>query len=321
MRTNYRDIAEASSPKYGGIIVVTIQVMELTLLASLYLVLCGHLIHAMVPVLPLTVWMLISALVGLPSIFFKHLSQVAWISLISIIALTVAVIIVLGYGFSQRFHWDISAIESWDIKGAPISLAIITFSYICHPCLPAIEKSMDDPTKFNAMLGITYAFVYMIKIVFSVLGLFTFSSNMNEVITNSLPKGTLHIVVNSFLIINVLFSYPFRVLTIIHCVEDSVVPESFRSRFHDIVWFVGIRIFVNFVSLLPAIAIPRFALMMSCVGSLTGMSVVFVLPCFFHLRLKSDELKWYQKGLDYFLIGFGVIVAILGLILSGRALL
>ncbi|XP_031568541.1 vesicular inhibitory amino acid transporter-like [Actinia tenebrosa] len=321
IRRNYRDMAEASSPKYGGIIVVAIQVVELTLLASLYLVLCGHLIHAMVPVLSLNAWMLISAVVGLPSIFFKHLSQVAWISLISLIALTIAIIIVLGYGFSQSLQWDIRAIALWDIKGAPISLAIITFSYICHPCLPAIEASMKDPTKYNAMLGITYAFVFMIKIVFSVMGLFTFSTNINEVITNSLPKGKLHILVNSFLIINVLFSYPFRVMTIIHCVEDSVVPESCRSKFNDILWFVGIRVLINFITLLPAIMVPHFALMMSCVGSLTGMSVVFVLPCFFHLRLKSGELEWYQKGLDYFLIGFGVIVAIIGLILSGRALI
>jgi vesicular inhibitory amino acid transporter len=314
-------MAEASSPRYGGVIVVTIQVIALTLLASLYLVLCGQLMHAMIPVVPLRVWMLIAALVGLPSIFFKHLSQVAWISLISLIALTIAIIIVLGYGFSQSFHWNIGAVALWDIQGAPITIAIITFSYICHPVLPAIETSMADPTQFNTMLAITYAVVFTIKMVFAILGFLTFKSNMNEVITNSLPRGAIHVIVNSFLVINVMFSYPFRVMTIIQCVEDSVVPESIRSRFHDILWFISIRVVINFISLLPAIAVPRFALMMSCVGSLTGMSVVFILPCIFHLCLKAGELKWYEKSIDYLLIVVGVIAAILGLTLSGTALI
>ncbi|KAK3736985.1 hypothetical protein QZH41_015627 [Actinostola sp. cb2023] len=317
IRSNYKDMGEASWPRYGGVFVVTMQVVELSLLASLYLVLCGSLLYGILPGVPVPerVWMLIAALVGLPTLFVRHLSYIAWISLLSVIALTIAVFIILGYGATTSPHWDINSIPLLDVEGTPIALAIIIFSYICHPVLPTVEANMIDPKQFNVMLALTYMAVFAIKIVFALFGFLTFSSNIKEVITNSIPSGTVQIVVNSFLVLNVMFSYPFRVITLIHCIEDSVVTEQFRSRFSDISWSITVRVVVNFVTLIPAIAIPHFALMMSFVASLTGMFMVFVLPCTFHLCLES-KLRWHDKVLDYFIITFGILAGGIGLVVS-----
>ena len=68
VRSNYKQLGEACSPRFGGTIVSAIQLLELFLLASLYLVLFASLSTGIFPDLPLSdkVWMLIAAAVSLP---------------------------------------------------------------------------------------------------------------------------------------------------------------------------------------------------------------------------------------------------------------
>ena len=88
------------------------------------------------------IWMVIAATIGFPTIFVKNLSQVAWFSLVSVVALSVAVIAVLAFGIAHGSRWNFSLILVWNIDDAPVSLAIIIFSYNCHPALPGVEESM-----------------------------------------------------------------------------------------------------------------------------------------------------------------------------------
>lgn len=311
-------MAEDCWPKYGGVLVSFIQIIELLLLASLYLVLGGYLLYGLFPhgQFSLRLWIVLASCVGLPTLFIKHLSQVAWFSLLSISALTSAIIIILGYGFTTYHQWDISKIALWDTKGAPVALMVIVFSYISHPILPTIESNMRNPRQFNLILGITYTLIFIIKITFALLGYLAFSSNMNEEITNSISLRPVRIVVNCLLIVNSLCSYPFHMKTTIHCIQDSISSESLRSKFDTMLWYVSIRIIVSLIVLLPAIVIPQFALMMSFVSSLTSMFIVFIFPCIFHLWLQSEYLRWYHKVLDYFIIVFGFAFGGIGLVVS-----
>lgn len=311
-------MADECWPRYGGGIVLTIQLTELTFLASLYIVLSGSLMHSLLPNLPIPqrLWMAIAAFVCLPTLFIKHFSNVAWFSLLSVTALTIAVGIILGYGFSTTHNWEITDIPLWNPNGVPIAIAIVIFSYISHPVLPTIESNMRDPDRFNTMLAITYAFIVSIKVPFALIGFLAFSSNIQDVITNSIPIRGVQLAVNSLLVLNVFFSYPFLVKSIIHCMEDSIASESLQSRLNEWPWFILSRVVVNLVTLLPALVIPHFALMMSFLACLTAMFIAFILPCVFHLYFQSDQLRWYNKGLDYSIIVFGVVTGGVGLVVS-----
>ena len=158
------------SPPFGGTVVSAIQLMELFLLAPLYLVLFASLSKGIFPDLPLSdkVWMLIAAALGLPTLFVKNLSQVAWMSLPSVIPLMVAVVDVLAYGIAHKYSWAPREILVWNIDEVPVSLAIIIFSYACHPVLPGVEASMENKSKYRTMLALSYFFVAIVKVVFSV---------------------------------------------------------------------------------------------------------------------------------------------------------
>ena len=322
VRSNYKQLGEAFSPRFGGTIVSTIQLVELFLLASLYLVLFASLSRGIFPDLPLSdkVWMLIAAAVSLPTLFVKNLSQVAWMSLLSVIALMVAVVAVLAYGIAHEYSWAPREILVWNIDKVPVSFAIIIFSYICHPVLPGVEASMENKSKYRTMLALSYFFVAIVKVVFSVCAFLSFSSNIQDVIVNSLPVGVIRSLVNAFLLLNVIFSYPFCVITIIQTIEESVSPDSFSCKIPDLVWFIGIRVSTNFLTLLPAILIPHFALFMAFISSLTGSAIAFILPVIFHLVIKQHELKLYHYIFDISVLIFGFLAAALGLVYSGKSL-
>ena len=322
VRSNYKQLGEACSPRFGGTTVSAIQLVDLFLLASLYLVLCASLSTGIFPDLPLSdkVWMLIAAALGLPTLFVKNLSQVAWMSLLSVIALMIAVVSVLAYGIAHESSWTPREILVWNIDEVPVSLAIIIFSYLCHPVLPGVEASMENKSKYRTMLALSYFFVAIVKVVFSVCAFLSFSSNIQDVIVNSLPVGVIRSLVNAFLLLNVIFSYPFCVITIMKTIEESVSPDSFSCKIPDLVWFIGIRVSSNFLTLLPAILIPHFALFMAFISSLTGSAIAFILPVIFHLVIKQHELKLYHYIFDISVLIFGFLAAALGLVYSGKSL-
>ena len=323
IRSNYRELGKACWSRFGGTMVAAVQLIELFLLASLYLVLCASLASSIFPGLPLSdkIWMLIAAAIGLPTIFVNSLSQVAWLSLLSVVALLVAVIVVLAFGIAHHSTWDVKTILVWEVNEMPTALAIIIFSYICHPVLPGVEASMERRSQFRTVLALSYTFVAILKVAFSLCAFLSFSSNIHEVIVNSLPMGVMRILVNGFLILNVLFSYPFRVITIIQTIEESITVDSFPFKIPEIVWFIGIRVLTNFLTLLPAISIPNFALFMSFIGSLTGSFVALIFPAIFHLILKKEVMKFYHYIFDVLVIFIGIFASLFGLFFTGKSLL
>ncbi|XP_027054615.1 vesicular inhibitory amino acid transporter-like, partial [Pocillopora damicornis] len=198
VRSNYKELGKACWPRFGGAIVAAVQLIELFMLASLYLVLCASLSSSIFPGIPVSdkIWMVIAATIGFPTIFVKNISQAAWFSLVSVVALSVAVIAVLAFGIAHGSKWNLNLILVRNIDEAPVSLALIIFSFICHPILPGVEESLQNRSQFRKMLALSYTFVAILKIVFSVCAFLSFSPDIPEVIANSLPMGFLRVFVN-----------------------------------------------------------------------------------------------------------------------------
>ena len=79
VRSNYKQLGEACSARFGGTIAHTVQLLELFLMASLDLVLCASLADGIFLDLPLSdkVWMFITAIAVVPTLFLKNFSRVA----------------------------------------------------------------------------------------------------------------------------------------------------------------------------------------------------------------------------------------------------
>lgn len=323
VRATYEDVGSACFPHLGGKLVIIIQILELIFVSTLYLVLCGSL---MVHTFPNTLvsirgWIAIGALVVLPTVFLKELSHVAWLSLFSTAALLVTVTAVTAFGIKVSERWDIDSIQIGTMETCPVGIGIVLFSYAAHPLLPGIEQSLKNRSKFPFIMNISFILAAVTKIIFSVTAYLAFSNDTKEVITNNLPAGAVRTVGCFLLVINVLFSYAFPMFTVIQCITTSVVSKCCVPQSSRITPFLIIlRVILVVITLLAALLIPHFALLMSFIGNLTGTCLVFVFPPLFHLKLRKSVLPWWQIILNISIILFGTAAGSVGLYSSGTAL-
>ncbi len=81
------------------------------------------------------------------------------------------------------------------------------------------------------------------------------------------------------------------------------------------------RVAIVVVTILMAISIPHFTILMGFIGNFTGTMLSFIWPCYFHLKLKGDTLSLQNVALDCFIIFMGVLFGIVGIYDSGTAMI
>lgn len=87
------------------------------------------------------------------------------------------------------------------------------------------------------------------------------------------------------------------------------------------VWAVGLRVSLVMVTLLFAISIPHFALLMGLIGSFTGIMLSFIWPCYFHMKLHWNDMLPQFRAWECFIIGFGFLCGFIGFFTSLSSLI
>ncbi|CAM5132705.1 unnamed protein product [Natator depressus] len=326
VRDTYEDIANACCkkrfPKLGGIVVNVTQVMELIMTCILYLVVSGNLLSHSFPYLPVTekTWSVIVFVTLLPCVFIKTLSIVSKLSLLCSLVHFIIIFIVMSYCLTQIHQW------SWTRFRLPIefedflvSVGVIIFSYTSQIFLPTLEGNMKNPKEFSCMLNWTHFFACLFKTAFALTAFLTWGEETKEVITDNLPSS-LKTLVNLCFLAKALLSYPlpfFAVTEILH----TCISNSNHSDYRTPLFIVVLRGLALLFTLLMAMFIPHFALLMGLTGSVTGAAMTFLLPSIFHLKLKWGKLVFLEKcaAISLFTVGFlcslaGIVCSIKGLI-------
>ena len=106
----------------------------------------------------------------------------------------------------------------------------------------------------------------------------TWTEQTEEVITNNLPTRGFKIVVNLILVAKALFSYPLPYFAAAALLEHQYFRERPKTLFPSCyyidgelrVWGLAARIALVLSTMLMAVSIPYFALLMGLIGSFTG---------------------------------------------------
>lgn len=333
IRDSYVGIAEEVwGKRFGGRIVNAAQIIELLMTCILYILLCGDLMIGSFPdtSMDLASWIMIAAACLLPCAFLKSLRHVSWLSFWCTVAHMIINAIILIYCFTRAKEWHWKAVQiKIDIWTFPISLGIVIFSYTSQIFLPTLEGNLIDRSKFHCMLHWTHFAAAIFKAGFAWIGFLTFGFATKEVITNSLPSRSMRIIVNLFLVIKALLSYPLPYFAAVELIETTffgadssrVFPSCYDAAGVMKVWALALRLLLVVVTLLMAIFVPHFAILMGLIGSFTGNMLSLVWPCYFHLRIKGPKLTLFQKAIDISIILIGIVCAFLGIYYSGHALI
>ncbi|MED6289477.1 hypothetical protein CHARACLAT_003193, partial [Characodon lateralis] len=335
VRDSYVDIANACCaprfPALGGHVVNVAQIIELVMTCILYVVVSGNLMYNSFPSFPVSqkAWSVLATAALLPCAFLKNLKAVSKFSLLCTLAHFVINILVIAYCLSRAREWAWEKVKFYiDVKKFPISIGIIVFSYTSQIFLPSLEGNMQKPSEFHCMMDWTHITACVLKGLFALVAYLTWADATKEVITDNLPS-TIRAVVNLFLVAKALLSYPLPFFAAVEVLEKSLFQDGGRALFPDCygpggqlkTWGLGLRVGLVVFTLLMAVFVPHFALLMGLTGSLTGAGLCFLLPSLFHLKLQWRNLLWHHVFFDVSIFVIGGICAISGLIHSIEGLI
>ena len=325
VRSSYADVGNAFLPKIGGHLVLCTQFLELLFVASVYPLLVGRLLAKSFPhvAAPCWLWTLIGGVLFVPNIFLKNLSQVAWTSILTVLSAKVIFITVFAYSLSQFHKWELSSLDHFDASTYPSALGILVASYLSQPFVPLIEGSMRHKEKFNSLMNFSYGTMTLLNVIIGVVAYISFQPNTAEVITNNLPEGSFRRAVNVMAAVLSFTSYTLPMFTIFEIVENSnlpCLPHDFgKSVLSPSV--IVFRLSLISVSVIFAASFPAYTYLLAFVGSIAGISLEFIFPPLFHLKIYSEGMSLWNTVLDVAVFVVGISVSLTGAFFSGRSMI
>ncbi|NXJ67836.1 VIAAT protein, partial [Rostratula benghalensis] len=326
VRDTYEDIANACckplSPRLGGVFVNVTQVMELIMTCVLYLVVSGNLLSHSWPEVPVTekTWSVIAFVALLPCVFIKTLKIVSKLSQLCSLAHLVTILVVTTYCLTQTHRWSWAKFRlSLEFEDFLVSVGVIIFSYTSQIFLPTLEGNMKNPGEFSCMLNWTHFLACVLKTTFALTAFLTWGEETKEVITDNLPSF-LQTLMNLCLLAKALLSYPlpfFAATEIVCACLSGGNPSTYSSP----LFTLAVRGSFLLITLLMAVFVPHFALLMGLTGSVTGAAMTFLLPSLFHLKLKWKKLSLSEKFADMAIFTLGSLCSIAGIVCSIKGLL
>jgi len=276
-------------------------------------------------VLSLQEWCLLCTLALLLTVFIRKLSILAWLSMLAVLAVFTVVFVLIGFSLRYSKTWKLSNIPSFDFNKFPISLGIIVYSYCGHTVFPGIEGSMQEPKNYNKVSHWAFSIGTVMKFMVGLFCCLTFGSATQPIVILNLSARASIVgkVATILVMIKVYFSYPLKMFVVSNTLDILILsrfPRCHRDKYYHFLWVLVTRVVLVFSTLGIALAVPHFGLLMGIFGSVFGVCITLVFPCLFHLHLKWHQLRWYCKAFEIFLVLFGIVLGVLGLIYSSIAL-
>ena len=320
VRSSYADVGNAFLPNIGGHLVLATQFIELLFVTAVYPLLVGKLIARSFPHVAFPCWLctLIGGILFVPNVFLKNLSQVAWTSILTVLSAKVIFVTVVTYSLLHVQKWEISSLENFDASTYPSALGVLVASYLSQPFVSLIEGSMRHKEKFNSVINLSYVAMTLLNVTIGVVAYISFEVDTAEVITNSLPEGSFRAAVNVMAAVLSFTSYTLPMFTIFEIIENSSLfffPGSYGKSIltPSIITF---RLLMVSISVIFAAAFPSYTYILALVGSIAGISLEFIFPPLFHMKMYFQDMTWCNIVVDSVVVVVGVIVMVTGTISS-----
>ncbi|KAK1367677.1 Vacuolar amino acid transporter 1 [Heracleum sosnowskyi] len=314
----YPDIGERAFGKKGRLLVSVFMNVELYLLATCFLILEGDNLNNLLPNMGFRFdgfriegkqgFVLIVALIILPTILLDNVSILSYISATGVVASFVILGSIFwtaafeGVGFHHKG-------ELLNYKGIPTAISLYAFSYCAHPVFPTLYTSMGNKKNFSKVMSLCFLLCTITYALIAVCGYLMFGSTLESQITLNLPinKASSKIAIYTTLV-NPIAKYALILTPVIHTIENR-----FQSYCKGRSYTVFIRTSLLISTVAVALTLPFFGLLMSLIGAFLSITASILLPCLCYLKISGA----YQRfGLEVIIIGcvltFGIAVLVIG---------
>uniref|UniRef100_A0A2N9ER10 Amino acid transporter transmembrane domain-containing protein n=1 Tax=Fagus sylvatica TaxID=28930 RepID=A0A2N9ER10_FAGSY len=192
----YPDIGNRAFGYNGRLLVSVFMYVELYLVATGFLILEGDNLSYLFPNTGIEIagiriegkqiFVIIVALVILPSVWLDSLSLLSYISASGVLASIIILGSILwtgefdGIGFHQE-----GTLINW--SGIPTAVSLYAFCYCAHPVFPTLYTSMKNKRQFSNVLVVCFILCTLSYASMAVFGYLMFGSNVQSQITLNLP--------------------------------------------------------------------------------------------------------------------------------------
>ncbi|KAI3507411.1 hypothetical protein L1887_22396 [Cichorium endivia] len=314
----YPDIGQAAFGFGGRICIAMVLYLELFSSCVEYLIMMNDSLSALFPLAQLDIGgihldshylcAIISTLVILPTVWLRNLSLLSYISAGGVITLATVILCLLWLGVVDGIEYQPSG-TALEVGNLPVAVGLIGFCYGSHSVLPNIYTSMKEPSRFPSTVLISFSIGFVLYTAVGVFGYLMFGDDIKSQFTLNMPSHYLTSKIAAWTVVVTPVTKFALTLTPIAFGIEELLPPSHQSS-HTISIFI--RTALMFFTLLVALTVPYFGVVMALTGSVLMMLVSVIFPCACYLRLLRDQTTTFEITICSLMIFAGLVSAIVG---------
>ncbi|KAI3911845.1 hypothetical protein MKW92_019578 [Papaver armeniacum] len=215
----YPDIGEYAFGKKGRIIASSFMYLELYVVATRFLILEGDNLSNLFPNLSYTLagvkvygqqgFVMLVALIILPSMWLTDLRKISYISATGVLA---SILIILSVFWGKFFN----------LHGIPSGVSLYTLCFCAHPVFPTLYTSMKDKRQFSKVLLLCFALCTISYATMAVMGYLMFGEYIKSQVTLNLPIDKLSSKIAIYTtLVTPIAKYALMATPIVNAIESS----------------------------------------------------------------------------------------------------
>ncbi|XP_057524944.1 amino acid transporter AVT1I-like [Amaranthus tricolor] len=313
---SYPDIGEHAFGNIGKILVTLVLYADLYMVITGSLILEGDNLNNLFPDLTVELigisidgkssFIIIVALIVLPTVWLDDLSILAYISAGGVVASFVILISVIWVGAFEGIGFETKG-ELFKLNGLPTAVSLFMFCYTAHPVFPPLYTSMHNKQQFSTVLLICFAVCTLGYAIMAILGYLMFGPELESQITLNLPKQKMgsHVAIFTTLVIP-LAKYALMLKPVAMSLESWFPTYQNKKSFK-----IVLRTILVATQVIVALSVPFFGYLMSLVGALLSATASLTIPCLCYLKISGT--KWgVEMVLILAILLLSVLIVIFG---------
>uniref|UniRef100_A0A0A9EJ88 Amino acid transporter transmembrane domain-containing protein n=1 Tax=Arundo donax TaxID=35708 RepID=A0A0A9EJ88_ARUDO len=250
---------------------------------------------------------ILTTLIVMPTTWLRDLSCLSYLSAGGVIASILVVICLFWVGVVDHVGFDNEG-TALNLPGIPIAIGLYGYCYSGHGVFPNIYSSLKNRNQFPSILFTCIGLSTILFAGAAVMGYKMFGEATESQFTLNLPENLVVSKVAVWTTVaNPITKYALTITPLAMSLEELLPPN--QQKYSNIIM---LRSALVVSTLIIALSVPFFGLVMALIGSLLSMLVTYILPCACFLAILKRKVTWYQILACSFIIVVGVCCACVG---------
>lgn len=314
----YPDIGQAAFGTAGRFAVSIILYLELYACCVEYIILESDNLSSLFPNAHLNVgglhlnshvlFAVMTTLLVLPTTWLRDLSVLSYISIGGVIASVLVVLSLFWLGLVDQVGFKNEG-TALNLPGIPLAIGLYGYCYSGHAVFPNIYSSLKNPNQYPSVLFASFMICTVMFSGVAVLGFAMFGQSTLSQFTLNMPQDFVASKVAVWTtVVNPITKYALTLMPMALSLEELIPPNWLKSHMYPII----IRTALTLSTLLVALSVPFFGLVMALIGSLLTMLVTLILPCICFLSIVKGKATLFQVSLCVLIIAVGLASCTVG---------